>query len=174
MVQSTLSGWSLDAFAFARSAPPVDIIGAIFETAGVALYPRPNVNPGAPLELFGSGYPGGKIFNKAAFTAAPAGQQGNFGRNVLRGFDATQADLGVQRVFRLTEKAGLRFRGEFFNIFNHPNFGNPTNSLPSPLFGRSTQTLANGLGTGGANGGFNPLYQIGGARSIQLALKLQF
>src|SRR6266496_6850930 len=44
----------------------------------------------------------------------------------------------------------------------------------SPLFGRSTQTLANSLGSGGANGGFNPLHQIGGPRSIQLALKLQF
>jgi hypothetical protein len=36
------------------------------------------------------------------------------------------------------------------------------------------QTLANALGSGGANGGFNPLYQIGGPRSVQLALKLQF
>jgi hypothetical protein len=127
-----------------------------------------------PLELSGAGYPGGKIFNKAAFAAAPVGQQGNFGRNVLRGFDATQADIGLQRQFRVTEKSELRFRSEFFNILNHPNFGNPTNSVPSPLFGRSTQTLANSLGSGGANGGFNPLYQIGGPRSIQLALKLQF
>ena len=63
----------------------------------------------------------------------------------------------------------LRFRAEFFNIFNHPNFGSPTNVLTSPLFGRSTQTLANSLGSGGANGGFNPLYQIGGPRSIQFA-----
>ena len=70
--------------------------------------------------------------------------------------------------------AGLRFRAEFFNILNHPNFANPTNTLTSGLFGRSTQTLANGLGSGGANGGFNPLDQIGGPRSIQLALKLQF
>ena len=83
--------------------------------------------------LYGAGYPGGKIFNSAAFTAAPAGQQGDFGRNVLRGFDATQADIGVQRVFRVTEKVSLRFRGEFFNILNHPNFGSPTNSLTSPL-----------------------------------------
>ncbi len=42
------------------------------------------------------------------------------------------------------------------------------------LIGQSTQMLASFLGSGGANGGFNPLYQIGGARSIQLALKLQF
>ena len=76
--------------------------------------------------------------------------------------------------FHITEQVGLSFRAEFFNIFNHPNFGNPNKLLTSPLFGHSTQTLANSLGSGGANGGFNQLYQIGGPRSIQLALKLQF
>ena len=80
----------------------------------------------------------------------------------------------MQRQFHVTENVGLRFRAEFFNIFNHPNFGSPNNILTSPLFGRSTQTLANSLGSGGANGGLNPLYQIGGPRSIQFALKLQF
>jgi len=174
VVHTILRAWSLDAFVLARSAPPVNVVGGIVFSGGIALYPRPDVNPGVPLELYGTGYPGGKIFNKAAFTPAPAGQQGNFGRNVLRGFGASQADIGVQRIFRLTEKAGLRFRAEFFNILNHPNFGSPTNSLASPLFGYSTQTLAYSLGAGGASGGFNPLYQIGGPRSIQLALKLQF
>jgi hypothetical protein len=71
---------------------------------------------------------------------------------VLQGFDATQADIGLQRIFRISEKVGLRLRGEFFNILNHPNFGSPTNNLTSPLFGRSAQTLANSLGSGGANG----------------------
>ena len=174
MVRQILGGWSVDGFVLARSAPPVDVIGAIVQVNGIALYPPPNVIAGVPLELYGSGYPGGKIFNKAAFVAPTPGQQGNFGRNVLRGFDAVQADIGVQRNFRVTEKVGLRFRAEMFNIFNHPNFGSPTNSLPSPLFGRSTQTLATFLGSGGSSGGFNPLYQIGGPRSIQLALKLQF
>jgi hypothetical protein len=168
------AGWSLDTFILARSAPPVDVIGATSNVGGVTLASRPNLNPGVLLELFGTQYPGGKIFNRAAFTAAPAGQQGNFGRNVLRGFGAWQADVGLQRQFHLAEKLGLRFRAEFFNIFNHPNFGNPINLLTSPLFGRSTQTLANSLGSGGANGGLNPLYQIGGPRSIQFALKLQF
>ena len=119
-------------------------------------------------------YPGGKIFNKAAFIAAPAGQQGDFGRNVLRGFDASQGDIGLQRRFRITETLGLSFRAEAFNVLNHANFGNPNNDLTSNLFGHSTQTLASSLGAGGANGGFNPLYQVGGPRSIQLALKVQF
>jgi len=174
VVHAIFGDWSLDSFVMARSAPPVDIVGAQVFVAGVTFYPRPNVNAGLPLLLYGPQYPGGKIFNKAAFTAAPAGQQGNFGRNVLRGFGAWQADLALQRQFHLTEKFGLRFRAEFFNIFNHPNFGSPTNTLSSALFGKSTQTLASSLGSGGANGGFNPLYQIGGPRSIQLALKFLF
>lgn len=174
IVKAIFGGWSLDGFVFARSAPPVNIVGELFFAAGTLLAPRPNVNAGVPLELFGTQFPGGKILNRAAFSAPLAGHQGNFGRNVLRGFGAWQADVALQRQFHLTERVGLRFRAEFFNIFNHPNFGNPTNTLTSPLFGRSTQTLANSLGSGGANGGLNPLYQIGGPRSIQFALKLQF
>jgi hypothetical protein len=44
---------------------------------------------------------------------------------------------------------GLRFRSEFFNIFNHPNFCSPNNTLNSPLFGCSTQTLASSQGSFG-------------------------
>jgi hypothetical protein len=100
-------------------------------------------------------------------------------RNVLRAFGASQADIAFQRQFRFTERTSLRFRAEFFNIFNHPNFGPPNNIVPTvtspnPLFVYSTQTLAGSLDSGGPNGGLNPLYQIGGPRSIQLALKLQF
>jgi hypothetical protein len=193
-VHAIVGGWSIDSFILARSAPPVDVTSGVVFAAGVALNPRPNRIPEVPLELFGSQYPGGRIFNnstptaaqiaaagcnpsgaaKGAFCTSPPGSQGNFGRNVLRGFGATQADVALQRQFHLTEKLGLRFRSEFFNIFNHPNFGPPNNSLTSPLFGHSTSTLASSLGSGGANGGFNPLYQIGGPRSVQLAVKLQF
>jgi hypothetical protein len=174
IVRAVLGGWSLAGFVFARSAPPVNIVGTTSFAAGTILRYRPNVNHGVPLELFGPQYPGGKIFNAAAFSAAPAGQQGDLGRNVLRGFGAFQVDLAVQRRFQLTQKVGLRFRTEFFNLFNHPNFGPPVNDLSSALFGRSTQMLARSLGAGGPNGGFNPLYQVGGPRSIQLGLKLEF
>lgn len=114
-----------------------------------------------------------RLFNPGAFIPAPNGQQGDLGRNVLRGFGAWQADLGLQKQCHMTDKIALRFRAEFFNSFNHPNFGSPDNTLTSPLFGQSTQTLATSL-AGGNNAGFNPLYQVGGSRSIQLALKLQF
>jgi hypothetical protein len=174
IAHAALRNWSVDSFILARTAPPVNVIGSIVFAGGSALYPRPNLVSGVPTLLHGLQYPGGKILNGAAFTRPPAGQQGDFGRNVLRGFGATQADVAFQRQFHFTERLQLRFRGEFFNIFNHPNFGPPTNSLTRPLFGYATQTLASSLGSGGANGGLNPLFQIGGPRSIQLAAKLQF
>jgi hypothetical protein len=119
--------------------------------------------------------PGGKVINAAAFTTpVPATAQGNLGRNALRGFGATQWDLTLRRQFRFTERLSLQARGDFFNLLNHPNFGSPISYLSSPQFGQSTQMLANSLGSGGQNGGLNPLDQIGGPRSIQLALKLQF
>lgn len=173
-VGTVFDDWSVDSFVLSRSAPPVNLMGDLVVAAGTEIYPRPNVVPGVPLVLSGPQYPGGKSLNSAAFSEPPAGQQGDLGRNVLRGFGATQVDLALQRQFHITEQVGLRFRAEFFNFLNRPNFGPPDNNLASPLFGYSTQTLADSLGSGGANGGFNPLYQIGGPRSVQLALKFQF
>jgi hypothetical protein len=149
--------------------------------SGASSVQRPDVVPGVPFYLFPSGAPGGKVINPAAFTTPVlATAQGDLGRNALRGFGATQLDLTLRRQFRFTERVSLQARSDFFNILNHPNFGNPNNYLdsspgvPNPLFGQSTMTLASSLGSGGQSGGLNPLYQIGGPRSIRLALKLQF
>jgi hypothetical protein len=183
IAHSALGGWSVDGFIFARTAPPVNVLSGIVFADGIAMYPRPNIVPGIPFYLYGAQYPGGKALNNTPNEGGPgcrgpfcppASGQGNFRRNVLRAFGASQADLAFQRQFHLTERMLLRFRGEFFNIFNHPNFGPQDNNITDSLFGLSTATLASSLGSGGPNGGFNPLYQIGGPRSIQLALKLQF
>jgi hypothetical protein len=177
--RTLLGDWSVDTFLLARSGLPVDISGATFVTNGVRFVARPDLVPGQPFYLKGSQFPGGKAFNPAAFTSPAAGQQGDLGRNVLRGFGAWQVDFALRRQFHVTERIRLQFRGEFFNVFNHPNFGDPLRgsvftSISNPLFGVSTQTLASSLGSGGASGGLNPLYQVGGPRSIQLALKLTF
>jgi hypothetical protein len=88
----------------------------------------------------------------AAFATPTGPVQGNLGRNALRGFGATQVDLTLRRQFRLVERLSLQARADFLNIFNHPNFGPPTNYLSSPLFGQSTQMLGASLGSGGQNG----------------------
>jgi hypothetical protein len=63
-----------------------------------------------------------------------------------------------------------------FNVLNHPNFAQPIGDIFNPQFGVSTQMLGQSLSNGNVSGGggLNPLYQFGGPRSIQLALKLFF
>ena len=180
VLKQVFGNWSTDSIIYARSAPPVNVVTgqnpfSDSVLSGPDSVQRPDVVPGVPFYSYPPGAPGGKVINPAAFaTPVPATAQGDLGRNDLRGFGATQLDLTLRRRFRLTERVSLQARGDFFNIFNHPNFGSPTNYLSSPLFGQSTQTLAASLGSGGQGGGLNPLYQIGGPRSVQLALKLQF
>jgi hypothetical protein len=173
VVEALMRDWSMDVFVTARTATPVDLIASTSFVSGREFSVRPNTVPSIPFYLYGSDFPGGKALNPAAFSI-PAAGQGDLGRNALRAFGAWQADTAVRRQFHISERYSLQLRGEFFNVFNHPNFGPQTNSVSSPLFGRSTQTLAASLGSGGAAGGFNPLYQIGGPRSIQVGLKLQF
>jgi hypothetical protein len=173
LAHAVFGGWSLNGLIIARSSPPVNVAAGYSFVNGIFFQPRPDVQQGQALNLYGSQYPGGKAFNQAAFTQ-PTGSQGDFGRNILRGFAASQFNFALQRTFKIKEGLSLRWRSEFFNILNHPNFGSPDGVLTDPQFGLSTQTLATSLGSGGSSGGFNPLYQIGGPRSIQFALKLQF
>lgn len=170
---AVLGGWSANSLIIARSAPPVDLV-ATFPTLPYSFVARPDVNPGEPLYLHDANAPGGRVFNRDAFTFPAANQQGDFPRNKLRAFGATQVDFALQRAFKLIEPVGLRFRADVFNVLNHPNFGPPDRRLYSATFGTSNQTLAQSLGSGGADGGFSPIYQIGGPRSIQLSLRLEF
>jgi hypothetical protein len=95
--------------------------------------------------------------------------EGNAGRNSARGFDAVQADVTVRRDFPFTERVDLQLRVEAYNIFNHPSFGSIYNSLDNgPLFGQAYTSLASQLG------GLSSSYQLGGARSMQVALKFYF
>jgi hypothetical protein len=180
VLKQVLGNWSTDSIIYARSSPPVNVVTGQNPFAGSVLggadsVQRPNFVPGVPSYLYPSGTPGSKVINPAAFTTpVSATAQGDLGRNALRGFGATQWDMTLRRQFRFTERFSLQARGDFFNILNHPNFGSPINYLSSPQFGQATQMLNNYLGSGGQGGGLNPLYQIGGPRSIQLALKLVF
>jgi hypothetical protein len=176
--KSILGHWSTDSIIYARTGPPVNVVTGqnTFGTylSAATSVQRPNLIPNVPLWLSNPNVAGGKQINKAAFTVPTGPVQGTLGRNVLNGFGATQLDLTLRRQFKLYERLSLQARADFFNIFNHPNFGPPTNYMTSPLFGQATQMLGANLGAGGQTGGLNPLYQIGGPRSAQLALKLIF
>ncbi|MEW6210704.1 MAG: carboxypeptidase regulatory-like domain-containing protein [Acidobacteriota bacterium] len=170
---AVLRNWSVDAIFRARTATPVNPVffNRLF---GVFAVKRPNLVPGVPLYVDDPTAAGGRRINRDAFVAPPLNQQGALGRNSLRGFPASQLDFSLRRRFRLAERYSLHMRIDFFNLFNHPNFGDPDSLLESPTFGESVQMLGQSLGSGGIEAGFSPLYQIGGPRSIQLSLKLQF
>lgn len=53
-------------------------------------------------------------------------QFGSLGRNALRGPQFFWSDFYLTKWFPLTERLKLRIDGQFFNVFNHPNFGLPS------------------------------------------------
>ena len=81
-------------------------------------------------------------------------QFGNLRRNSLRGPDFLWSDFYLTKWFPLTEHVKLRFEGQFFNVFNHPNFGLPSvvqagiPSEPSSQTGFGALTYATSPPTG--------------------------
>ena len=82
----------------------------------------------------------------------------------------------MSRKFGLSDRLSLYLRAEYFNIFNHPMFADPSAGFGNLVyypdrFGQITSTLNNSLGGGGT---LNALYQVGGPRSAQFTLRLEF
>jgi hypothetical protein len=67
-------------------------------------------------------------------------QFGNLGRNSLRGPDFAWSDFYLTKWFALREHLKMRVDGQFFNVFNHPNFGLPVLGYAGIPGNRSTQT----------------------------------
>lgn len=185
VVNAMLHHWGLDDRFTARTGFPVTLAGNtnVDRVTGKTYSEGLNLVPGQPVYLYGAncasvlqglgdlqpgqGCPGGRAINPLAFTNVSSGF-GNAPRNFARGFGAWQMDLAVRRDFPIHERLKLQFRAETFNIFNHPNFGTINANFGQPTFGQATATLASSLGV------LSPLYQMGGPRSIQFALKLVF
>src|SRR5271170_2207556 len=93
--------------------------------------------------------------NPTCFVAPPPGQLGNAGRVPAVGPDFVNTDFSVIKQFALPREMGLNFRAEFFNLFNHAQFGMPVNDVSAFGFGSVNSTVNN-------------------PRLVQLALKLTF
>jgi hypothetical protein len=94
--------------------------------------------------------------NAACFTAPAGGELGNAARVPVVGPDFVNSDFSIIKTFPLhREGMGLNFRAEFFNLFNHPEFGAPIADINQPAFGAVNSTVNN-------------------PRLMQLALKLSF
>lgn len=99
--------------------------------------------------------------NVSVFAKPAVGTFGNVGKDAFRGPSHWNMDMGLLKNFyplSAHENLNVQFRGEFFNIFNHPQFADPTVTFSSANFGQIRGTL----------GGLSD-YRI-----IQLALKVFF
>jgi hypothetical protein len=178
--RAVLRHWAVDDRFMARTGFPVTLNGPTYinPATGESTSAGLNLIAGQPVYVYGAQFPGGRSINVAAFTPpvgcspylCPIASLGDAPRNFVRGFGAWQMDLALRREFPITERLKLQFRAEAFNIFNHPNFGtiNAFYSPGSTTFGVASATLAQSLGV------LSPLYQMGGPRSMQFALRLAF
>ncbi|HMS10567.1 MAG TPA: hypothetical protein PKE66_13865, partial [Pyrinomonadaceae bacterium] len=178
--KALFGGWSLDTIVRYRSGLPFSVITQSFDVFNVGTSRRVDLVAGQEIWLDDTAVPGGRRLNPAAFAQPAAGRQGTLGRNALRSFSVNQIDLALRRQFSFSEKTRLQLRVEAFNAFNSPNFNTPASAFGFPGFGISTAMLGRGLSGNTAStqtspsAGFNSLYQIGGARSLQLSARFSF
>ena len=196
-----LNGWQVSGTVFWHSGIPFSVLSTAYSANGNGIVngsgPQfASVVPGVPLyehnPIPGVTQPGTvQWLNPDAFvstvdpsTGACFGgnspkncQFGNLGRNALRGPNFTWSDFYLSKWFPLTEQLKLRFDVQFFNVFNHPNFGLPSMVLagipgkPSTQTGFGALTYATSPPTGllgvGLGGDSTP-------RMIAFQLRLEF
>ena len=109
---------------------------------------RPNRIPGCKAELSGSAESRlNAWFNTSCFSQPDAFVFGNEPRvdSSLRLQGIVNFDFAVfkRTAFGPAERMGLEFRAEFFNLFNHPQFGTPDTFLPDGTFGTINNTVNN-------------------------------
>jgi hypothetical protein len=154
-------GWQVNGLTAMRSGMSVNVTcgcdSALIGTASA----RPDLVPGAPLRPQNLDIPTAQI-NIGAFRVPAPGSFGNAGRNILKGPPAYNWDFSIFKNFVIREGQTIQFRWEMFNIFNTPQFGNPSAALNAPAtFGRSLATL-------------NTVSSFGTNRQMQFALRLSF
>jgi len=170
-----LGGWEVDSVIVAQSGSPITIFdsdGASAYTLASSPVATANFAPGFNCSnALQSGPLATKIanwVNPNAYQSAPtvanspdgATGYGDSPRNCIIGPNQSNVDFTVGKTFKLGERQVIRFRTEFFNLFNHPSFQNP--------LGTGTANIADGSSVG-------QITQINGTpRLIQFSLKYSF
>jgi len=182
-------GWQLTTTAVARTGFPVNVVTSLNGPDGnQAGTQRPNLVPGVPITP-----PGGKTvaqwFNPAAFqipaldSAGNASVFGNAPRDLVRGPGTWQIDMGAGKTIPMWERAKIEFRAEFYNLFNHPQLGQPgatcngTGSTSGPTACESGAGLGQITNTINLNTAIvSPITPVGSGtpRELQFALRFEF
>jgi hypothetical protein len=169
-IASAVAGnWELTTTALARTGFPVNVLMPSNYTApdGASGTERSDLVSGVSLTP-PSGRTVTEWINPAAF-ATPAGEFGTAPRNLVRGPATWQIDLGAAKVIPLSEGGRLELRSEFYNIFNHPQLGQPQSTFnPSNTTGFGS--IINTVNT------VSPVTPVGSGtpREMQFALRFDF
>jgi hypothetical protein len=157
VINALAGGWELSGIVTFQSGYPYTVLSPQdFSNTGSGS-PRPDricngAGPQSVANFFNT-----SCFSVAALSAALASgtpRFGNSGRNILFGPGLDTWDVSLIKKTQITERYGLEFRAEFFNLFNRPNFGTPGSTI-----GTSTAGVITGAGA---------------PRDIQFGLKFEF
>lgn len=105
---------------------------------------------------------------------------GNMRRNSLLGPDFRNMDLSLAKTTRITERLHVEFRADAFDLFNHPNFGNPQSlTAASRTIGSPTPTNPTGISPASTAFGIIrntrfPNGDSGSSRQLQVGMKFLF
>ncbi|MGA8028722.1 MAG: carboxypeptidase-like regulatory domain-containing protein [Bryobacteraceae bacterium] len=157
-----LGGWEATVIEKATSGFPIFVIdsdntsGAGFENTNDTSYIRPNqtCNPVLSNPTLAA------WFNVSCFSQPAPGELGNANRTPLSGPGFVNTDFSIMKHFAIREGMRLDFRSEFFNLFNHPQFGAPGLNGSGADFATPTFAVVN--------------YTVNNPRLVQFGLKLAF
>ena len=157
VMEKVLGGWSLSTIVSSHSGQPFSVVAGTDTNHDGNTTDRATLISGRINSIYN---PGGNrtqfLLPQAAAEQFVAPIGGSLlPRNSYNGPSFVNVDIGVHRLFDITERFKTEFRGEFFNVLNHPNLGQPINSIISPAFGSIQSTSGN-------------------SRQVQFALKVFF
>jgi len=170
--RQVLGGWQISGSTTIQSGTPFTVFNGSQDFSGFNQFnDRPDVIGTGPLRQDNSNPDA--AFDKTYFSKTPpTGRQGTSGRNQYYGPGLHNWNFATSKAFPLhTERVHLRFRADFFNLFNHTNFANPIASQSNGNFGKITATLGSATATAvGTTAGVVG----GGPRVIQGSLRVEF
>jgi hypothetical protein len=132
--RQVIGGWQLSGITTFQSGDPFSIGGV--DWAGVGNGQRPNLvgkltRPKTKTEWF----------DPSVFAAPALGTWGDSGVDIVRGPGMNNWDIDISKHFRLTERANLEFRSEFYNVWNHTQWSAVNGSFGSGAIGQVDGTL---------------------------------
>ncbi|MGH9449738.1 MAG: TonB-dependent receptor domain-containing protein [Terriglobia bacterium] len=138
LVRTLAAGWNVDSILTVQSGIPFNVVvsGDPANTSRTGVE-RPQLI-GTPIDKCGPLLVACITNAAAAFAQPAAGTYGDTARDSLYGPGLWDLDFALDKNFRIGERFNFELRGEAFNIFNHPSFGQPAATFGSSTFGNIT------------------------------------